>query len=272
MTDRRFRFGIVAGRPEPAAALTATARRLEELGYGVLLVPDTPFTLSPAIACAVAAAGTTSLHVGPHVLAAPNRTPGLVASETASLHALTGGRYELGLGAGRPGADRDAAAFGMPFGSAAARITQVEDTIAAVRQRSPDTRIMVAAAGPRMLASAGRSADIVTFGLTPASGNDSLVSVVGALRAAAGSRFDGIELAQNLLVVGDEAPPEILRWSGTDLPGLRAAGSVAILGGPPSAMADVLRRRRDELGISYVSTSINFVDALAPVVELLAGT
>ena len=148
MTDRHFRFGIVGGRPETAVALTATARRLENLGYSVLLVPDTPHTLSPAIACAVAAAGTTTLHVGPHVLAAPNRTPGLVASETATLHTLTGGRYELGLGAGRPGAERDAAAFGMPFGSAAARIAQVDDTIAAVRHLSPDTPIMVAGAGP----------------------------------------------------------------------------------------------------------------------------
>lgn len=271
MTDRRFRFGIVAGGPQSAEALSETARRLEGLGYGVLLFPDTQHTLSPPIAAAVAAAGTTGLHVGPHVLSAPNRTPGQVATETATLHTLTGGRYELGLGAGRPGAEQDAAALGMPFGSAGARITQVEDTIAAVRQTSPDVRIMVAAGGPKMLAAAARLADIVTCGISPRADRSVLDRTVGVLREAAGQRFDRIEIAQNLLAVGDDVPSWVLQYTGTDLAGLRAAGSVAVLSGSTGQMADVLRRRRDELGVSYVSTSLAFADVLAPVVEQLAG-
>jgi len=47
---------------------------------------------------------------------------------------------------------------------------------------------------------------------------------------------------------------------------------VAELHGTPAEMADLLRRRRDRYGISYVSTSSLFADRLAPVVELLAGT
>lgn len=43
------------------------------------------------------------------------------------------------------------------------------------------------------------------------------------------------------------------------------------MSGTTVEMADVLRRRRDQFGISYVSTSEPFADALAPVVQLLAG-
>jgi alkanesulfonate monooxygenase SsuD/methylene tetrahydromethanopterin reductase-like flavin-dependent oxidoreductase (luciferase family) len=271
MTNHRFRFGIVGGQPGPADAFVASARHLESQGYDILLIPDTQRTIPPMIGCAAAVAGTTTLRVGTHVLSAPNRTPGLVAAETAGLHALGGGRFELGIGAGRPGADLDAAAFGMPFGTARERIAQVEATVSAVRAACPDVPIMVAAGGPRMLGVAARIADTVTMGVSPTTGPDGLAGVVGTLREQAGERLDRLELAQNLLAVGDEVPPWILQWSGADLPGLRAAGSVALLSGTPAEMAGVLQRRRDELGISYISTSFAFADALAPVVDLLAG-
>ncbi|MCQ0020543.1 hypothetical protein [Actinomadura madurae] len=46
---------------------------------------------------------------------------------------------------------------------------------------------------------------------------------------------------------------------------------IAKLSGTPREMADTLARRRDELGVSYVSVSSAFVEEFAPVVELLAG-
>jgi alkanesulfonate monooxygenase SsuD/methylene tetrahydromethanopterin reductase-like flavin-dependent oxidoreductase (luciferase family) len=160
----------------------------------------------------------------------------------------------------------------MPFGSAAERIGRLEQTIEAVREQAPEVPIMVAARGPKMLAIAARTADAVTMGVPPATGPDGLAAVVRTLREQAGERIDQIELAQNLLAVGDEVPPWVLQYAGTDLAGLRSVGSVALLSGTPVEMAAVLRRRRDELGISYFSTSLAFADALAPVVELLAGT
>lgn len=48
------------------------------------------------------------------------------------MHTLTGGRYEVGIGAGRPGAETDAAELGMPVGSATDRITLLENAIADV--------------------------------------------------------------------------------------------------------------------------------------------
>lgn len=112
----------------------------------------------------------------------------------------------------------------------------------------------------------------ITLGVSPRASADELAGAVRALREGAESRFDQVEVAQNQLVVGDQAPPWILRSSGSDLAGLKAAGSVAVLSGSTTEMAQVLRRRRDELGISYICTSLAFADALAPVVGLLAGS
>lgn len=41
---------------------------------------------------------------------------------------------------------------------------------------------------------------------------------------------------------------------------------------PPAQLVDTLRRRRNELGISYVTLSAAFCEQFAPAVEMLAGT
>src|SRR3954451_25085630 len=117
-----FRFGVVAATARTGAEWTGTARRAEQLGYDILLVPDTLHTLSPFAALAAAAASTTRLRVGTYVLSAPNRTPEHVAWETRTLQLLSGGRFELGIGGGRPGADRDAATLGGAFGPPGERL------------------------------------------------------------------------------------------------------------------------------------------------------
>jgi hypothetical protein len=58
---------------------------------------------------------------------------------------------------------------------------------------------------------------------------------------------------------------------GLDASTLIANDSLAMLRGSPAAMADELRRRRDELGISYVIVNALFMDQIAPVVAELAG-
>src|SRR3954447_9336784 len=95
MSEREFRFGVVAGKAPSGAEWAATARRAEELGYDTLLVPDTLNTFAPFPALAAAAAATTSLRVGSYVLSAPNRTPGLVTWEAETLQQLSDGRFEL---------------------------------------------------------------------------------------------------------------------------------------------------------------------------------
>lgn len=53
---------------------------------------------------------------------------------------------------------------------------------------------------------------------------------------------------------------------------LAAQGATSVLTGISAQMAETLRRRRDELGISYICVTDMFADQLAPVVERLAGT
>src|SRR5207248_5042123 len=78
MSDRKFRFGVVAGQAESSAQWTELARRAENMGYATLLSPDTFNVLSPFASLAAAAAVTTELRLGTFVLATPLRTAGSI--------------------------------------------------------------------------------------------------------------------------------------------------------------------------------------------------
>ncbi len=278
--ERPFRFGLVAGRVRDGAEWSDTARRAEQAGYSTLLAPDSMQTLAPWPALAAAAAATRTLRLGTYVLAAPFHTAGEVAWHAASLDLLSGGRFELGLGAGRPGAEHDADRLGLPFGSPGQRVDQLTELIKGVRAAlagemypSPATPlpVMIAGAGRRMLTLAAAEADIVALGLAPQATEDDLAAKVLLLREAAGARADDIELAFSLHGVGDELPDWLTKSFGLDVPTLVASGAVSLLTGSPREMADRLLRRRERTGISYVITNSMFLEPLAGVIELLDG-
>ncbi|WP_090946475.1 LLM class flavin-dependent oxidoreductase [Nonomuraea jiangxiensis] len=233
MTDHPFRFGAVAGQAPDADSWAGLARRAESRGYSTLLVPDTLGTLSPFVATAVAAAVTTTLRVGTFVLSAPYRTPETVAWETATLHRLTGGRFELGLGAGRPGAEQDAATLGVAWGTPSHRIEQVSRTLDAVK----DVRIMVAASGTRLLRLAAQRADTVALGLPPHYTEDQVAAKLDELYELAGDRFHDLELSMNLAAAGAEPPAWLVSRLGPVGP-----GSTGVLTGTADEMAETLRR------------------------------
>ena len=279
---RPFRFGVVAAQAPSAEAWVATARRAEDLGFSTVLVPDTlgP-TLSPFVALAHAAAATTRLRVGTYVLAVDFRNPVLVAREAATLDLLSGGRFELGLGAGRPNAQADHERLGIPFdpgGVRVGRLAAALDTIRAELEagtyprpvQQPRPPILVAAAGPRLLALAGEKADIVAVAGRPDEPEAAVAGRIARIRAAAGER--DVELNLNLAAVGAELDAGArAHLGGVTVEELQRAGSVAVLLGSPERMAEELLRRREVLGISYVTASAAQMDALAPLVELLAG-
>ena len=274
MTGRAFRFGMVSATAESGAAWTATARRAEDLGFDTLLVPDTLYTLSPFPAAAAAAATTTALRVGTYVLSAPNRSPAQVAKESETLHLLSDGRFELGIGAGRPGAERDAAALGAGFGTPGERLRRVADTIRAVRASKTPPRVLVAAGRPRMLRLAAELADTVALGLPPQTTEDELTGTVTALRDVAGSRFDELELHLNVAAIADDpaaVPDWVSRMVGGDPRAMAAAGGIAFLLGSADRITDQLLRRRDALGISYIAVNGMFAERFAPVIARLRG-
>lgn len=270
-----FRFGVVATPHAGPDRWIATARRVEELGYTTLLMPDGIQLPSPFPALAIAAQATQELRVGTFVLAAPLRTPYQAAYEAHSLSVLTAGRFDLGIGTGRPVVERQAATVGLPFGTAAERRAQVERTIATLRELDGDahrTPVLMAARGPKALRLAARLADTVTLAADARAGRSEVAAMAAAVRTAAGERAADIELAVNVFVVGDELPPQMARYIGVDMAELVAVDSMALLRGGPGEIVDELRRRRDTTGISAVSVSEPFLEVLAPVVERLTGT
>ena len=286
--ERRFRFGAVAAFASSGQEWAATARHLEQLGFSVLLCPDGTGAFAPFQALSAAAAVTSTLRLGSYVLAAPLRTPGAVAWETASLDALSAGRFELGLGAGRPAAERDAGRLGLPFGTPADRVSRIEQALLAVRARyaasdeasrfdavrgvqQPRPPVLIAGTGPRMLHLAAREADILALSLPPQSTEDDLAATSGRLRAIAADAFDRLELNLNIALVGDEIPPRAASWLGADPQELIRNGSITVLTGSARQMADTLLRRRDRTAVSYISVNALFADKFAPVIELLAG-
>src|SRR5687767_12799687 len=99
--DRRFRFGVQCSFAGTGEEWAAKARRVEELGYSTLCVPDHfDDQLAPIPALVAAAGATSTLRVGTLVLDNDYRHPLLTAKEAATADLLSGGRFELGMGAG----------------------------------------------------------------------------------------------------------------------------------------------------------------------------
>jgi probable F420-dependent oxidoreductase len=274
MSGKAFRFAIQA-IPTDGGQWLATALRAEELGYSALLMADGLQLPSPLPALALAAGATTRLRVGAFVLASPLRAPRLAAWDAHTLSTLTGGRFEMGIGTGRPEAAEQAVELlGQPQSTGAQRLAQVEQTIDELRALDGEqhTPVLMAAAGPRALAVAAARADIVTIAVGATGTRQEFASRVAEVRSAAGDRAADIELMLPVFVIGDEAPPWVRRFLQTDMATLIERDSLLILRGSASEMADELQRRRERLGVSYVSVNSAYIEQFAPVVELLAGT
>jgi alkanesulfonate monooxygenase SsuD/methylene tetrahydromethanopterin reductase-like flavin-dependent oxidoreductase (luciferase family) len=268
-----FRFGVIAAPRGTDEDWLATTHRVADRGYSTLLSPDSTGLHAPFVALTAAAIATPDLRVGTFVLAAPLRAPRAAAWEGHSLSALSGGRFDFGIGTGRPDARAEAESFGRPWGTGAERLAAVKDSITALRQLNGDqqTPVMIAASGPRAMELAATDADIVALAATPTTPRDDVTAMAAGLRELAGARAEDIELAMNLFIVGDDVPPWTRQYIGADPAELYRQNSLGVLRGTAQQMADELYRRRDQLGVTYYAVDQSFIDALAPVVELLAG-
>jgi alkanesulfonate monooxygenase SsuD/methylene tetrahydromethanopterin reductase-like flavin-dependent oxidoreductase (luciferase family) len=268
-----FRFAAQTA-PRDAEQWLGTARQAEALGYATLLMPDGLQLLSPMPALAMAAGATTTLHVGNFVLASSLRAPRLAAWDAHTISVLTGGRFELGIGAGLPHvAERGVELLGNQPTTAGQRLALVGQTIDELRvlDGGSHTPVLMAAGGPRSRAVAAAKADTITLAGGPLATRDEYRALADDVRTLAAGRADDLEFACPVFVVGDEAPPWALQFMGTDMATLIARDSLRILRGTPRQMADELLRRRDDLGISYSSVNAEFLKEFAPVIELLDG-
>lgn len=169
--------------------LRTAAQTIDELGFDSVWVWDhyvswndpRESALEGWTVLAGLAEATQSVQLGPLVANIVNRHPGRLAKVAATLHELSGGRAELGLGAG--GYAEEQAQFGIEQGSAGERVARVSEAlqiIPALWQGGPVTfqgqyyqldeafcapaqqpapRLIIGASGPRMVRLAGRYAD-----------------------------------------------------------------------------------------------------------------
>ena len=303
-----FRFAVQHGSARSGEAWAALARRAESLGYDVLVMPDhLGDQLSPFAALATAAAATTRLRVGAFVFANDYRHPLILAREAATLDFLSGGRFEMGLGAGWMTGDYRQ--LGMTYDPAPRRIDRLEEAIPLLKRllagetvthrgehyqldrasvsmepvQKPRPPLAIGGGGPRMLKLAAREAEIV--GLVPGFDAHGRVRVreatetataekIALIRQAAGERFERLEINMWL---GDAG----LVGRGNSLLGSVTAavrwaptafyGSPYVLYGTLRSTREQLLRRRDRLGISYYTVPSRAMESMAPLVEALSG-
>jgi probable F420-dependent oxidoreductase len=309
---RPFRFGVNVRTAGSGAEWADKARRVEALGYDVLLVPDhLADHLAPVPALAAAAAATPRLRVGTAVLNNDFRHPVLVAREAATLDVLSGGRLELGMGAGHMRSEYEEA--GLPFDPGPARVERLAEAVVIVKRllegetvtvagryyrvtghaihprpaQRPRPPIFIGGNAPRLLAVAAREADVVGLtGIAFRRGgaaphvSDFRAAVVDErvrlVREAAGARFERIELnalVQRVIVTRDRraAAGELAAGRWAALTPDEILASPYALIGTVEQMTADLVARRERWGFSYVMTHEASMDALAPVVAGLAG-
>jgi alkanesulfonate monooxygenase SsuD/methylene tetrahydromethanopterin reductase-like flavin-dependent oxidoreductase (luciferase family) len=185
---------------------------------------------------------------------------------------LSHGRFELGLGAGRPQGEADAAALGVPWGSGRERVDQVEATIRAVREAfGGEVQLTLAAGGDRMMRMAGRHAHTVALPLPPHADLAAVTDAADRVRAATPPDREAVELSLQIAGVGESVPEWLRRSAGLTPESLRAAGAVAALSGDIARDADALRALRAATGVSFFTVPGELAPALAPLVAELAG-
>jgi probable F420-dependent oxidoreductase len=306
-----FRFALQLSSAASPAAWRDLARKTEDLGYSTLYVPDhLGDQWAPMIALTVAAEATTTLRVGTLVLDNDFRHPVILAMEAATLDVVTGGRLELGMGAGWMSTDY--AQSGIPMEPAAVRIAKLRESLDIMQSMwrtgratfageyytvneaigTPDP---VTAGGPplvigggskRILTLAGQYADIVSIVPSLAAGvigpevaAESVVEKysdrVAWAREAAGDRADQLEFQCWTAVVqvvpnAAELFENLAPAFGLTPDQLRAA-PIALVG-TTGEIVETLQQRREALGFSYIVVHEGEMDALAPVIAELAGT
>jgi probable F420-dependent oxidoreductase len=315
--QRPFRFGVVGEGIRSGEQLAAEARRAEALGYATLLLRDhfvpEPFgdQLAPTVALMAAAGVTRTLRLGTLVLDNDYRHPVLLAKEAATLDLLSGGRFELGVGAGWLGEEYQRA--GMRFDAPGVRVGRLEESLQVLKGllagsafsfsgvhytvaglegfprplQRPHPPILVGAGSRRMLGIAGREADIV--GILPRALPNGTISEdlserspetidrkVGWVRQAAGERFGELELSMMVtVIVADDHRTAAAQLAAERGWGVAASEQVlempSVFVGPVDRIAEAMQARRDRYGFSYYVVSDADMEALGPVVDRLAG-
>lgn len=307
---RPFRFGVQIPNAANREAWVELARKAEGNGFSSFFMPDHfGDQLAPVPALMAIADATSTLRIGSLVLDNDYRHPLVLAKEAATLDLLSGGRLELGVGAGWMQSDYDQS--GIAYDPPGVRIDRFEEGLAVIKGLlgpSPVTfkgtyyeltnaqnlprpvqdpvPILIGGGGKRMLRLAGREADIVNVNFNLASGSvgpevgvtgtaDLVDEKIAWVREGAGGRFDDIELSVTVFVTAltDDRESLAAAMAGAlGLTGEQALEMPFALAGTVEQIVEDVQARRERWGLSYVIFAGDQIDAMAPVVERLAGT
>ncbi len=322
---RPFRFAVQTYNADSPTTWRDRARRVEALGYSALHLADHYLGPGPALeamhhplqelasipAMTVAAEATSTLKIGCRVFCIDYRPLAVLVKEAATIDWFSGGRLEFGLGAGWLAGEYES--FDITMDEPGVRVTRLAEAVVAAKAlfsgepvdiesphyslhgfsgspasvQRPHPPIMIGGGAPRVLAIAGREADIVSINFDNSSGKigpagvqsstaDKITEKVRWITEAAvnaGRDVPELEIAGYFTIVTDDAattcagfgqmfgltPEEIL-----DHPNC--------LIGTVEEITDRLVERRERFGISYVTVSDKAMEAFAPVVDRLTGT
>lgn len=312
-----MRFGVVVGAPTLELYQSAV-RQAESAGYDTVLCSDhlhlsgrhaSHFTPIPALT--TAALATRSIRVGTSVINQDLRHPAVLARDAASLDVLSGGRLELGLGAGWNEPEYTMA--GIAFDPIGVRVRRFAEYVRVVKGvlaepeftfegefftirampgepspvQKPHPPILIGGTGPRMLRLAAREADIVSINLLKAPSPDraELAERVALVRRSAADRAEMPELQLPLAAVVPSAqraedairtaasnPDQFLLRMLVSKFGVDAvAASPIVLVGGPEEIADRLCELEEDHGIGYVTVPMSAMEALADAIPVHCG-
>jgi probable F420-dependent oxidoreductase len=315
-----FRFAVQATNAAGGREWRDTVRKVEDLGYSTLFLADhylgpgpaqkiarTPRQdLAPIAAMAAAAAVSDTLRIGCRVFCIDYHVPAVLAKEAATLDLLSDGRLEMGIGAGW--SETEYNAMGLTFDRAGRRIAKLAEVVSLIKAhwegeqldfagrqvqvrgyagrprpvQRPHPPIMIGGGGPRMLAYAGREADIVSMSSVPfvardADGRDPQAVArrrIDVVRNAAGERYARLEIEGSPYFTAITEDPDTALSTAATTTGipaevLRSHPNVMI--GSLETVVELLYSQRESLGINYVTVQQSQIESFAPVVDRLRG-
>ncbi len=306
----RFRFAVQVSTASSALGWRELARKIEDLGYSTLFVPDHfDEQLSPLVGLTVACEATSTLNVGTLVFDNDYRHPVVLAREVATLDLLSGGRFECGLGAGWM--TTDYVASGIKLDSPKVRVERLEESIKIMKDMwqnrtstfegkhyktvgavgfpepvsKPNPKIIIGGGSKKVLSLAGREADIIGINMKLAAGVIGSEVIAEAhpdkfderymwVKEAAGSRIDSLEIQCLTFMVQVVPNGDEIRDKIAPLFGITPELSKevpAVLIGSSDEIIETLLMRRERWGYSYIVVHENEMEDFVPVLEKLNG-
>lgn len=310
-----FRFGVLVETMGTPSEWVQKAQRAEALGYSTLLIRDhfVPdfggYTYAPIAALTAAALATQHLRVGTLVIDNDFRHPTVLGKELATLDQFSGGRVELGLGAGW--LEFEYQQMGIPYDEPATRVSRLEEALQVYKgifsqecfsfsgqhyqvdnfQPFPmptkkHIPLLVGAGKRRMCQIAGREADIVgLMSVNTAHGTvyvepqgmlpEGVLQKLVWIREGAGERFPEIELntvASLHITENRHATAQaIIAENHWQISPEEVLTMPAKLIGTVEEIIQQIQSQRETYGLSYYVVSDDELEVFAPIVAALAG-